>query len=261
MTPLDDSAGAPCGARLTNLVPTAARATACPVCARQGTRACAACTIQMSGGGGGGGGGKRRKTGPAAPSGRAWTVSVALPGSIVANAQTAELKTYLAGQVARAAVVFNVDEIVVFADRRTPGDSSKSTQVRCWPAGLLTSAGLRLACWPETALRHPAALVSRGAAAAARAPQGQFQGAVKGASFDADVFLARILQYLETPQCVPPASRPASCARAVATGSSSRVPTRSARPADAHGRAACAVPGTCGVSCSPSTRTCDTRAS
>ena len=30
--------------------------------------------------------------------------------------------------------------------------------------------------------------------------QGQFQGAVKGASFDADVFLARILQYLETPQ-------------------------------------------------------------
>jgi hypothetical protein len=102
---------------------------------------------------------KRRKTGAAASAGRDWTVSIALPGSIIANAQTAELKTYLAGQVARAAVVFNVDEIVVFADRRTPGDRSKSTQ-------------------------------------------GQFQGAVKGASFDADVFLARLLQYLETPQCV-----------------------------------------------------------
>lgn len=131
---------------------------------------------------GGGGGGKRRKTGQAAASGRDYTVTIALPGSIVANAQTAELKTYLAGQVARAAVVFNVDEIVIFADRRTPGDSSKSTQV-C-PAG---PPGLR-----------PLALSAR----CCLLLQGQFQGAVKGASFDADVFLARILQYLETPQCV-----------------------------------------------------------
>ena len=92
-----------------------------------------------------------------APRGRKYTVTLALPGSIVANAQTAELKTYLCGQIARAAVVFNIDEIVVFSDRRTPGDSSKPIE-------------------------------------------GRFQGAVKGANFDADVFLARILQYLETPQ-------------------------------------------------------------
>lgn len=31
--------------------------------------------------------------------GRRYTVSIALPGSIVDNAQTKELKTYLAGQV------------------------------------------------------------------------------------------------------------------------------------------------------------------
>ena len=31
--------------------------------------------------------------------GRGFTVSIALPGSIVDNAQTLELKTYLAGQV------------------------------------------------------------------------------------------------------------------------------------------------------------------
>ncbi|KAK7108823.1 hypothetical protein V1264_016488 [Littorina saxatilis] len=46
--------------------------------------------------------------------GRHYTVSIALPGSILDNAQSRELRSYLAGQIARAAVVFNVDEIVVF---------------------------------------------------------------------------------------------------------------------------------------------------
>ncbi|KAI9769365.1 MAG: hypothetical protein M1840_004067 [Geoglossum simile] len=48
--------------------------------------------------------------------GRRWTLSVAVPGSIIANAQTHELKTMLAGQIARAAAVFCVDEVVVFED-------------------------------------------------------------------------------------------------------------------------------------------------
>ena len=61
---------------------------------------------------------------PAAPSpagasaptrtGRPWTVTLALPGSIVDNAQSHELRSYLVGQVARACAIFNVDEIVVF---------------------------------------------------------------------------------------------------------------------------------------------------
>ena len=41
-------------------------------------------------------------------------VAIAIPGSILANAQSAELRSYLAGQIARAACVFCVDEIVVF---------------------------------------------------------------------------------------------------------------------------------------------------
>ncbi|VDP38106.1 unnamed protein product [Soboliphyme baturini] len=48
------------------------------------------------------------------PEGRNYTVSVAVPGSILDNAQTHELRTYLAGQIARAAAIFEVDEIVVF---------------------------------------------------------------------------------------------------------------------------------------------------
>ncbi|XP_056147191.1 kynurenine--oxoglutarate transaminase 1 [Lampris incognitus] len=46
--------------------------------------------------------------------GRPYTVSVALPGSVLDNAQSAELRTYLAGQIARACVVFCVDEIIIF---------------------------------------------------------------------------------------------------------------------------------------------------
>lgn len=44
------------------------------------------------------------------------TISIAVPGSIMENAQSEELRTYLAGQIARAACIFKVDEIIVFDD-------------------------------------------------------------------------------------------------------------------------------------------------
>ncbi|XP_077050655.1 putative methyltransferase C9orf114 homolog [Siphateles boraxobius] len=46
--------------------------------------------------------------------GRVYTLSVALPGSVMDNAQSPELRTYLAGQIARACGVFCVDEVVIF---------------------------------------------------------------------------------------------------------------------------------------------------
>ncbi|KAF2834271.1 DUF171-domain-containing protein [Patellaria atrata CBS 101060] len=48
--------------------------------------------------------------------GRKHTLTVALPGSIIANAQNHDLKTYLAGKIGRALAVFCVDEIVIFDD-------------------------------------------------------------------------------------------------------------------------------------------------
>ncbi|XP_076393699.1 28S rRNA (uridine-N(3))-methyltransferase [Megachile rotundata] len=45
------------------------------------------------------------------------TISIAVPGSILDNAQSPELRTYLAGQIARAACVYQIDEIVVFDDK------------------------------------------------------------------------------------------------------------------------------------------------
>lgn len=64
------------------------------------------------------------------PEGRSYTVSLALAGSILDNAQSPELRTYLAGQIARALAIFNIDEVVVFDDVRKIGirKESKTTE-------------------------------------------------------------------------------------------------------------------------------------
>lgn len=55
------------------------------------------------------------------------TISIAVPGSILENAQSAELRTYLAGQIARAACIFKVDEIIVFDDYADAANAKKAT--------------------------------------------------------------------------------------------------------------------------------------
>jgi len=59
------------------------------------------------------------------------TVSIAVAGSIIDNAQSLELATMLAGQIARAATVFRIDEVVVFdstlaSENRGTGDREES---------------------------------------------------------------------------------------------------------------------------------------
>ncbi|KAH8301692.1 hypothetical protein KR059_008706, partial [Drosophila kikkawai] len=44
------------------------------------------------------------------------TLSIAVPGSILENAQSNELRAYVAGQIARAACIFRVNEVIVFDD-------------------------------------------------------------------------------------------------------------------------------------------------
>ncbi|WIA13416.1 hypothetical protein OEZ85_006996 [Tetradesmus obliquus] len=48
--------------------------------------------------------------------GRSYTVSMAVPGSMIDNTQNIEFATFVAGQVARCAAIFNVDELVVIDD-------------------------------------------------------------------------------------------------------------------------------------------------
>lgn len=59
------------------------------------------------------------------------TVSIAVPGSILDNAQSEELRTYLAGQIARAACIFKVDEVIVFDDINGE-NSAKRTKTTKW---------------------------------------------------------------------------------------------------------------------------------
>jgi hypothetical protein len=55
------------------------------------------------------------------------TISVAVPGSILETAQSQELRAYLAGQIARAVCIFQVDEIVVFDDYGDEANAKKAT--------------------------------------------------------------------------------------------------------------------------------------
>ncbi|KAG7498558.1 hypothetical protein JOB18_013083 [Solea senegalensis] len=74
--------------------------------------------------------------------GRGYTVSVAVPGSVLDNAQSPELRTYLAGQIARACVVFCVDEIVVFDEY---GEDVKSVEGEFKGVGKKGQACIQLA--------------------------------------------------------------------------------------------------------------------
>lgn len=93
---------------------------------------------------------------------RASTISIALPSSILANAQSPELRMYLAGQVARAAAIYRVDEIVIFSERLDPAPNPR-----------------RPRSYPTQSQPHP-----------------QSSETVK----DITHFFATVLDYLDTPQ-------------------------------------------------------------
>ncbi|XP_069775361.1 putative methyltransferase C9orf114 homolog isoform X2 [Narcine bancroftii] len=76
------------------------------------------------------------------PKGRLHTVSVALPGSVLDNAQSPELRAYLAGQIARACTVFCVDEIVVFDEQ---GEDAKTVEGEFRGIGKKGHANVQLA--------------------------------------------------------------------------------------------------------------------
>ncbi|KAF5452484.1 hypothetical protein F2P56_027478 [Juglans regia] len=54
------------------------------------------------------------------------TVSIAVPGSIIDNTQSFELATRLAGQIARAATIFRINEVIVF-DNKSDGVNDFTT--------------------------------------------------------------------------------------------------------------------------------------
>ena len=125
---------------------------------------------------------------------RTATVSIAIPGSIVANCQTRELKTQIAGQMARAATIYHVDEIIVFDDqlchkaRGGGGSNHHRRDDRGRPNDKQANTGTSNT--PESNNNNPV---------------GEQGGDVppverRHAPSDPHAFLARILQYAECPQ-------------------------------------------------------------
>lgn len=53
------------------------------------------------------------------------TLTVAFPSSIFDNTPTPQIEAYLVGQLARAAVVFNVSEIVIFQEEEGPNNGNR----------------------------------------------------------------------------------------------------------------------------------------
>ena len=124
-------------------------------------------------------------TAPSPSAGRhTFTISIALPGSVILNAQSPELQSRLVAHVARAAAIFNVDEIVVWREGKGARDQ----------AVLAQSGGYGRGKFSKPIGDHGQQQSEWGAG-----EQGESNGGA-GGNFDEDAFLARVLQYLETPQ-------------------------------------------------------------
>ncbi|KAJ1017916.1 hypothetical protein NDA13_006527 [Ustilago tritici] len=122
-------------------------------------------------------------------SARKFTISVAIPGSIVLNAQSPELQSRLAAHIARACAIFNVDEIVVFNEGELRSETSDPYQHRHNQQHRGTK---RRYNEPQKAkTQQEEGEVQEG---------GEGEEGGKGGGFEPHTFLARVLQYLETPQ-------------------------------------------------------------
>lgn len=123
------------------------------------------------------------------------TVSLAVPGSVVLNAQSAELRARLVAHIARAAAIFNIDEIVVWHDSSPPPAVPLPRSGRPMRGG---RGGFR----GGFSDRHGARQDDRDAAS------GPDEDSAAKHDFDPDNFMARLLTYLETPQYLRKALMP-----------------------------------------------------
>lgn len=69
----------------------------------------------------------------AAVKGRQYTISIALPSSVIDNCLTLDLKCFVASMVGRCCAIFGIDEVVIFDDlsvvvNTTPGSGLKNSK-------------------------------------------------------------------------------------------------------------------------------------
>lgn len=114
------------------------------------------------------------------------TLSIALPGSVLANCQTKELRTLLVGQIARAATIYHVDEIVVFDDKL----GNKQSSWRDFKRGRRQQQ--------QSDDKNPNN--NNGSDPEEATPQQDDQEKPRFPKSTSEEFMARLLQYCECPQ-------------------------------------------------------------
>jgi predicted SPOUT superfamily RNA methylase MTH1 len=128
------------------------------------------------------------------------TLTIAIPGSILSNCQTRELRTLMIGQIARAATIYHVDEIVVFDDKlgrnqssstgwRRPRNNTNNSNDRSHQQ-TTESLSKTPECEEDDKKEEPSS-------EATSPPQQQQQQHPRS---DPQTFMARLLQYCECPQ-------------------------------------------------------------
>jgi predicted SPOUT superfamily RNA methylase MTH1 len=126
------------------------------------------------------------------------TLTIAIPGSILSNCQTRELRTLMIGQIARAATIYHVDEIVVFDDKLGRNHQSSSNN-NGWrrPRNNTNNNDRSHQQTTESLSKNPEGDKKEEASTEATNPPQQQQHHPRS---DPQTFMARLLQYCECPQ-------------------------------------------------------------
>jgi Putative RNA methyltransferase len=121
------------------------------------------------------------------------TVSVAIPGSIISNCQTRELKTIMCGQIARAVTIYHVDEIIVYDDKLSQSNRSRERYTSFRPRE--NDKHRRV---DDSEISKTNDLQEKSKEFEIENNKGQQRQS--NANSNPQVFMARILQYCECPQ-------------------------------------------------------------
>jgi hypothetical protein len=127
------------------------------------------------------------------------TVSIALPGSFIANGQTRDLRTYMIGQIARAATIFHVDEIVVYDDKLAPGVIRRTDNHR-GDSKTLASKNARKRPHRESSTERDSSTTDNKLERDIDDCLSSNKEKTSSEAFNVHEFMIRILQYCECPQ-------------------------------------------------------------
>ena len=122
------------------------------------------------------------------------TLSIAIPSSILYNCQTRELKTILCGQIARAATIYHVDEIIIY------NDGTLKTSNRHFGQGTSSFDRNSAKRQRDDSSKNDNATTQTDNGDSPNTNSSTTTTTPRTPASDPQIFMARILQYCECPQ-------------------------------------------------------------